>query len=201
MHRSLLQCSGAELWVCARMWSTHAPLPLAVLEQAPTAVVAKGQVCGQVTQEPDGHPRASLHAQSKCYRPLETFWLWCSSCTECWLPASRLPVALAWAKTASVPLVQPGQLSWCLLVLLCCMRLPPITRQRSMNPSRCSKWRSDIFMWELLHLEWREELIGIFCNLALISACFCPKLRPQPLKRDECFSKNTETYHLKSFSE
>lgn len=143
----------------------------------------------------------SMHSPS-APGPWKTFWLWCSSYTEYWLPASRLRIALGWAKTASVPLVQPGRwLSWCLLVLLCCMRLPPITRQRSLNPSRCSKWRSDIFMWELLRLEWREELIGIFCNLALISACFCPKLRPQPPKRDECFSKNTETYRLKSFSE
>lgn len=51
----------AQVHSCARLpacrANTHLCL-LAALEQAPAAAVGEGQVCGQVTQDPNGDPRS-----------------------------------------------------------------------------------------------------------------------------------------------
>lgn len=121
---------------------------LAALEQAPAAVVGKGQVCGQVTQDPGGDARSfpALTAQVlHSHGDLLAVMLQLLS-AGCQGLQVGLQAVLGWAKTVSMRLVQLGRwLSWCLLVLAVLCEIP-IIRQRSLNPSRCSKWRGDIFM-------------------------------------------------------
>lgn len=65
---------------------------LAALEQAPTAVVGKGQVCGQVTQDPHGDPRSFPACTVQVLRTLGDLLavmlkLLCAGCQGCKLVA------------------------------------------------------------------------------------------------------------------